>query len=558
MHVSRQYLPMAFLCAAMVGTASGETPAGGTLFPGDARLDQEVSISRGRTHLGEVLEDLSQRARVTISADPSRGAVDGMELTVIVKERPVRTVMSGLQDLLSHRDNRWVWRPAPAGRPAYVLQPELSFAEASAAARRGILAGWEKGFREHYRSAALAHARGAPPPGQGTDPPEIARIQAAKLSLFGSIGPAQVDDLLRGSPVPIDFDRLPGEMQGALDFGIPRPPDGGKPSQSHAGFYVTWNRQYLGPVLWLRNDRGMAQNVFGGLRWDAHWYRTEGEGWRDLGDPAVQSFLKRKVADPAATGETLPARRVAEWVARAAERQGLSVILDPVFPRAHATTGNAFLGRSSEDTMLAIVLGTDLTWRQYEGLNLLRDKTAMLNPRAHLVPWQLIKDLRTAARGNGGYLDLPQLASTADLSVAQRIGLAEEFPDLSAARVEPWKPILRFYSQLEPGLRTKLTSVAGLGFRDAAASAQKLLTPAAPPARPPVPDAGEPSPPVDRLGLALLNRHAGEATLSLRVEKPKPPMAVGRHLLIWEVRVSGQVGHATTLPLTPRAELEPK
>jgi hypothetical protein len=518
------------------------------IFPEDSRLNRPVTVLRGRVYLGELVRDLSRQARLSLSVEDAKGPSSGIGLTVFVHERPLREVMDGLASLLAHRFNTWEWQRKASG---YVLRHQHAPGEAYETARKEILGRWADDVRRYHRIAKL-------PPGERAAEAERiphlfpeGMLRGGMPDLMAELGNPQMDALLRGNEVPLDVNRLGSAARAALSLGQTGGAPVGEVRMVAPALYVTWDASFIGPILWLRNERGAAGNVVGGPGWEKQWLRSEGGGWRHRGDPDVDAQLeaagRRRPEAGAPSGE----RTLAEWVKKAAMQHRLNLMADLVYPRAGQSIGYAWIGRTPEQTLLTLAARSGLGWKRRGPIDLLRDKTASIHPRRHLVLWKDIERLREAGDRGAGYLGLEELQFLAELSHDQLAGLSEEFPDANTDIILEWRPILRFYANLSQPARERASRPNGLPLRDAGLIARAALTEG-----------------VDARGirgLGLLREHAHVAVVALYHEAPRKQEAVRgqervqteRRPLVWRVSVPGIKEHRYVFRQQPRQPLKP-
>lgn len=548
--LQQRFLPLAFLLLAIPGRASH---AAADRVSDDARLRKPVTVQRARVYLGELVETLAKQSRVRLTVSDAKGLVSGIELSVFVRRRALREVMSALTDLLSHPFDVWEWEAAKSDTPSYILKHQRDPEAAYQAARASILPRWAADLRTFYEIA------------RSTGPEREARA-AARPDLFpggirgpadvlSCLQPAQIESLLRGADVTFSRSSLPPSIQGALDLGESggtRIGTGEPPPPSTPGCYVTWDPSSLGPILWLRNESHSSLSVMGGSVWDAAWMGENLKGWSYPRSPEAQSYHERIARAEPGNGAAFPARTYYEWFKAAAEKQDLELIADLVYPRGSQTIRTAWLGATPEQTVLAFVARGLLTARVSGGIHLFRDRTAPVNPRRHLVGWGDIEKLRRTCGRNNGCLDLSALLFLAGLKPDQLIGLSEEFPDANTDTTGLWRPILAFFQNSSPAARAALQSEDGLPFRDTGLVARSSLLEVPPTSN-------------DVRGIPLIESAPRQAVLSFRLERveakrdPVTQIVKGpEKRLVWEVRVPGATPHKRYFPQEARKPLKPE
>ena len=530
--------------------AQAASPTAPSLFPSDARLIHPVSVSRPRIYLGELVEQLSKDGRVRLSVDDSKGAVSGIDLSVFITEQPLREVMAALALEFNTKQDPWEWQRSGSG---YTLRHQQPPEAASAASRREILETWTTDLRELHRIAQLpdsgrsaeaaAHPRLLPNGNLGT-------VAAGELDLLGKLTSAQVDALAHGREVAFDTGQATERERAALQLGITyKTPDrGAGPPLLTPGFYVKWDSTSLSPILWMRGTTGSG-SVCGGGTWDNAWLQSDANGWIGPGDPDVQKQLMQQVRGEQGLGQDLPAGPYHLWFRRVAQRQKLKLIADLVYPRVKQTIGG-WIGSTPERTFRYMVPFGNMVWKPLEHIQLVRYKTAAIEPRRHLVPWAIIRELRAAADRNDGYPDGPALSYLSQMTPAQLTGLSEEFPDANPSQANPlqaWFPIFRFYRELEPRTRERLLKPGGIRYADTGVTARRAL------------EAGPPEPPLpgsvtlsDIRGLDRLQARPNDATVSLRTEPAPERAGKPSRYLVWEIRIPGVDPYRQRHLLQPR------
>lgn len=535
------------LCAGLVAAALTPSAAERRKPEADPGLARAVTVSRARIYLGELLEEVSRQTGVPLRADGARAPLDGIDLTVLIHDQPAARLLEGVRQLLEHRFNRFEWQAE--GERGYVLRCQKAPEEASLAVRQSVSAAWVqdlRGLRDLARlPPAVRQARGAPfrmfPGGLGPE-------HDGYLEIMAQVADPDLEALSRATPAYLDVTRLGPVALETLRSGIDPPPPvvpGLRPR-----LHVSWDSDRPAPILWIENDRGYSRSVLGGSAWNSHWLRTNGAGWVDRLHPPVEATRRRDVQSRPPAGELLPPCTLAGWMKHAHQKQRLQILADAVYPW-RSGPGVRRLGATPEATVHTLVTTYSLHWKEHAGLHLLRDGTAMVHPRRHLVPWQLVRRLRTSAERHDGVLTLDELAELAELKREQLLGLSEEFPAAESDSMARWQGILRFYSHLHRDARRQLVKPEGLPFHEAGLVARAALA-----------EGGDPQ---NQLGLALLAADPARAVVWMGVVKEKRPVReAGRiaqrevRYLVWEVRLPDQKPRRGAKSLEPRRSLEPE
>jgi hypothetical protein len=365
------------------------------------------------------------------------------------------------------------------------------------------------------------------------------KVDHALMDIVATMEPQQLDVVFRGGDVTIDGSRLSGEAAQKLEAGHPAVP-GGKTFA--AAFWTSWNQLNAGPVLWVRSSSGVSQSIMGGVIWDSNWFQAAGEGWHYTGAAETQAFLISRARREPNLGEPGPVLTLPAWMRNAAEKQDLNLIADSVYPRGNSRGGSSWIGRTPEQTMAALSLDGEMTWKKAGAFYLLRDKSAEAHPRPHLVTWSDIRSLREDSEANGGYLSFNSLLRLSEKSGPQLDGLSEEFPTAEGDVIADWLPVFHFYANLDPSAQRKLLSKEGLPLGEAGLLARNTLA-----------EAG------DRTGvrgLALLDKDPRHAVLALI--RATDDSGERGHTLTWRITIPDVPPHDLRLKLVPRRPLVPE
>lgn len=537
-----------FFLGGSPGFAAESRPS---LFPQDDRLARRVSVQKWRVYLGEFLEELSDRSQVPLSVDTGKAPLDGIELSVCLRNQPVRDVMGALVGLLEQKANRWEWQPN-RDRTRYTLRCQRSPLEAGTAARQALMGEWAKDVREFYTTARLPEPTRSERAALRPDLFPRGMIESGRADVVAALAADEVEAVLRGVRVTFDPQRISPAQRRALSLGVSSENPIG---EKQPAFYMRWDADEPSPILWLQNGNGTSGNVVGGGRWDRLWTRRELPGWTTQYSDDVFEYYKRRQQEVPGPGIGRPlsgdALTVFEWLQRLAEAQPLNFIADPVVPAGSSTFGGAWVGSTTEQSLQALVFAVGLMTKPHGEIHLLRHRSAGMNPRAGLVSWSLVRKLRETAARNHGYLDLATLTELSRLSEPQLTGLAEEFPSADYGRLRPFRALFRFHDELTPAMQARLKSPEGLPFRDAGVVARAALA--------------EDPDPRNLRELELLAARGAEARVALRLEtreraSPRVPEAPPQQVpaVIWEVRLPNEKPIRHGFLLSPRKPLRPQ
>jgi hypothetical protein len=545
-------LILACLVLSCTGMAAPERPSEQSLSPD---LDARVTVSRTCIYLGELTEELVRQTRVPLTIEQTKGPLDGVQLNVFVTRKPLREVMGVVADLLTTPHHQCSWEAQKAKGGGYVLRHYPSLEQGAGAGREDLLRRFAADVREAHRLAggpdeAINAAEQARP---DVFPGGLGR--RGRLRMLAALNGGDLGYLLSGHFVPLQRGSIGEREKEVLTLGqYPSPPlDSDRPP----GFYVKWDTHFIGPALWLTNGSG-ASPVVGGRPWD-HGYLTRGlEGWRDLWAQEVRDQVE------GGTRRRIAARTFPDWLEAAAVDPEFQIIADGIYPREREVYSSPQLGITAEQSVYELVFGLigSPQFRQSGGIWLLRDGSALVHPRRHLLPWKTLKALREATDRNDGLLDPARLAWAANLSRDQQLGLSEEYPTASPEHMEAFRPVLHFAAELTDDARKQLAGKDGLRVMDAGLVARAALTNLA--------DAGPRA--VNACLLDYLAKHLDNATrVSLRLEKreatarTRPPgdpasAAVSKTVevqeLVWRVIVPGMPEQLNRLPVQPRKRIE--
>jgi hypothetical protein len=463
-------LAVLFLVAAV--PAAGQRPPSSPLA-GDTRLERKITLARGRIYLGELLERLSTETSVRLQASDRLAPVSGYELTVYVRERPARDVLQALARLYDAPPDRWYWeREARGGKPVYTLKHTLN-PEALRAAQEEEA---QRRLRAHYAQIAEFYAL----PQERRDalaardpylhPYNNPRAQAM-FSLLSGLPAAERESVMSGHRLDLPVERLSPQQQAFVQDYYRSANVGGDPPERISLRHNTL--PWTSVIFQIGNAGGGG--IIGGARLE-----NEMQAWaRGLGSAGGEERPPdRMVPAPGveARPEELALRGVTKDVALL--RLGRLGRVDLLFDHAVAVKAETFRMDRGLDGRLPEVLKnlerTTLSWKWRDNFALFRDAHWPRARRSGSVPWPLRRELRASARGNGGYLRLPDWLRLAALEREQLERLGEEFPD--AGIVRQFQIPLRLVAGMSKEERAAAARDEGAGWTEfSSATRQRLV-----------------------------------------------------------------------------------
>jgi len=403
----------------------------------DPRLEKRVTLVAAHLPIGELLEVLSQRSGVALTANDRTEAGD-TEVTVALHQAPLADAMNALWSLVSYRQAEWEWRrQGDAKNYRYEL--------ARSGAARSLSARLREQLQKEFEGQADTLISALK-----MTPEELA--QAAKRDrLLGSL----IDDD-RVRPGMSIFAALPPDLRSAvlkggqtLEIPVPEP---------QKLFISTLHLSgEIAPCLLIDTGFGSINYVGGGYM-EGGWREKLAALWMlpgdDLDDPqsAKQAPAPRPPAAPDAR-RPLHSRllQMAEaapfsFIARLPDEGSAGDDLPP-----HQSL-KAYLSRLQETKHV------QSKWRH--GILLLTTPALLIedadNPPA---PWPLVKRLRDAEAPGDGFLPLAELAHAAhQLSRPQLRRLAAYFPVMDS--IAQWQDLFALYDE-SVSLRPYVKSPAG-------------------------------------------------------------------------------------------------
>lgn len=128
------------------------------------------------------------------------------------------------------------------------------------------------------------------------------------------------------------------------------------------------------------------------------------------------------------------------------------------------------------------------------------------------------------------------------------MALSEEFPDASPGLLQNWRPLFRFYLNLDRPLQVQLSKPGGIPYRNAGLLARGALNEKVDDPR--------------LLGQSVLEEHAREAVVCLSQqsarEMPNDGPEREARKVVWEIRVPGGNPFRRQFTQKPRQPLEPE
>ena len=505
----------------------------------DARLDTRVNIARTRIYLGELLETLSTQTRVPLRVDETRAPLSGMDLGCFLTDRPLRSTMVALTELLEFPEQRWTWR---RDGERWTLSPSAPPTAAAAAGRRRILTRFTTDLLEVRRVAALGpDAREAAIAAR----PELFAADASRpiLDVIPRIPDAAFAAALDGQRVQLDPASLGPRLRELPGFDVSRT----------ATLQLHWRGDSNSPSLSIVSERGFGHNILGSPRWEESVLGAERKAWFRIESEEVLPIRSARTR-PAANGleiinlDSDGIRALAPAIARATRSD---MLIDWLWSDSGVLDGTELvLSSDRRKTLLAIVSRSyNIEGRESGSIWLFRHPRVRVHPRDHLTPWPLIKRLRSATDvGESPTFDALELFD--GLSKAQLKELIPEFPFCRSLDSGNWAPIYNFRKRLSATQRERLSSAAGLQIREAPLVARKVL-------------AGTEDP-GDFRGVRLLEELGPDAAVRLiRTENPAAPAELSPELrrqksVEWSIRFQGEVKLTRRAALPPRVRLLPE
>lgn len=438
----------------------------------DPRLEKRVTLVAAHLPIGELLEVLSQRSGVALTANDGTEAGD-TEVTVALHQAPLADAMNALWSLVSYRQAEWEWRrQGDAKNYRYEL--------ARSGAARSLSARLREQLQKEFEGQADTLISALK-----MTPEELA--QAAKrdrllgslidddrvrpgMSIFAALPPDLRSAVLKGGQtLEIPVSQLPAS---GGDFvhsqwlwtrdhgGKTRAPDGTLipvPEPQKLFISTLHLSGEIAPCLLIDTGFGSINYVGGGYM-EGGWQEKMTALWMlpgdDLDDPqsAKQAPAPRP---PAAPDARRPLHSRLLQMAEAAPFSFIARLPD------EGSAGDGLPPHQSLKAYLSRLQETkhvQSKWRH--GILLLTTPALLIedadNPPA---PWPLVKRLRDAEAPGDGFLPLAELAHAAhQLSRPQLRRLAAYFPVMDS--IAQWQDLFALYDE-SVSLRPYVKSPAG-------------------------------------------------------------------------------------------------
>ncbi len=436
----------------------------------DARLQRPVSISATRIYLGELLEEIMAQTGVPLQASDRLGPVSGYNLTGVVDRRPAYELLEALASLFRVPPDNWYWRPERRrGAAGYQLYNSLSW-ETTKEARAAFGEGFRR--RQHQRRKEFfslppdrreAAARGDPMLAASNNP-----RSEGFFSFIAGLGEADLKAISGGQAreIPIG-DLQPEQTQFIRDLyaqtrnlgrpGVQQPDD------------IQKLRLFYGPNESIVLEIGPlgGHGVLGGTWLQQAFADETYRRWIGPGESRAAPDEPVPHPDEKPRPEELEIRR--ETHDRLLHRLGrlgrFSVLFDcPPYVRGRRSSGGDFSLRARLPGLLANLERIDPFWKRRAPFLLFRPREWDGLERDMLVPWPVVRRLRSSAEANAGYLDLDDWLDLSVLSTDQLAYLEEEFPDTS--QVRRYHVQLRLIREMNARERAALARPDGAGWSD--------------------------------------------------------------------------------------------
>ncbi len=472
----------------------------------DPRLLQKVTLHEPQVYVGELLEMLTAKAGVFLSASDVDGAA-GEQVAVFVQDRPLGEVMESLWSLLSYQKGERKWQRERAGGAATGAYEYRFVRPASVDALADSL---KKGIQKDFEAEAdkfLKAARMSPEELKAAaeqDPrlkyvAENERGRTGLQTLLDALSPTQRQNLLLGKDeFTIPAGQLPSSGQllvrmsrsqeQRLNPGMNVPESGGL----HISRDIFSNK--VTPSLFIEvNPLGGGAYV-GGVPMENKWRANLMGQWLLPGDRATDAAQEATtIATPAPGKTTLydtkdgrgrTGRRLAQlsgaapsmpllarWPIRSINSSEPDVESPYNWPLNKILSRFVDFGQPHKWRGDVLLLGYN-NW--FHNAN--ADEEA--NQSAY-IPWSLVKRLRDEETGSGGFLTPDTLCWTAaNLSKGQRERLAfEEFPVLEQvnAQSKDVRVLLAYLGQERTSYLKEIRTPQGLSVSHLPESVVKML-----------------------------------------------------------------------------------
>ncbi|MFN3648154.1 MAG: hypothetical protein ACK47B_01135 [Armatimonadota bacterium] len=490
----------------VVSAAAAETDFVKSASTADPRLSRRESISGHRIYVAELLEKVTAKWGVPVSAEEGAG---DYQVTLHLTDVPLSSVMDGLWSLLSRENASWKWiRSGDPGEYEYRLIRPLAARQLPGKLRAELQADFES------HADAMLSALDMTPEEQrklAERDPAVAlmtpgsRLRDGLQAFSDSVSPEQRTRVLRGEDtLTIPVDQLSDQGKSFVHSiwsqsqAQRRNAAGGweaVPPPANIRIYTRPSGARLAPTLFIALDGLGGYGYLGGNPFEKRQREKMDALWMLPGDAASHLVARARISEEPAEQEREPristddalARRLDE-LADAAPLDYLALLPrrrhpDPGSPRANVVEeflDRLYLQRKWRGDLLLLTYPTWFTLEGEEG-----------NP-----PWSLVKSLRDAEVGaakgerpdegtiaelrarekeGGGWLTLRHLAwAAATLTEQQLTRLAEEFPVM--ANVAQARPFLAVLHHSAP-LRTRLASARGVGMEQFRAAVGTPLRP---------------------------------------------------------------------------------
>ena len=442
-----------------------------------------MSLSEQRIPLGELLDRLSAKTGVRLAADDKLAPISGYELTVVVKDQPIRALLEELIRLYSVPPDRWYWdRERRGSRTRYVLHNSLppdAVAQARTQFSKQFVLDQRKQMARFYALPSQERAAAA------QSDPFLAVINDGRYfqrnAHFFSFVSGLSDDQLRaitdGQKLEIPVERLSADQRDFIrsEFSLanPQSPDGSPvegPDQLQKVSLV-----YGQGTIFLNMGAVGGHGVLGGIWSDQELHKWALRQWLAEGDSTHAPDQTVPAAGEKPKPEELQVERdtMDGLLFRLARLGHLNLLFDCIGTRSSQYTQEFKLAGPLATVLSNLEQREMAIWKQHAGFLLLRRPDWANLKHGAQVPWPVRRDLRASAATHGEYLVPEDWLRISDLTHEQLDTLGGEFPD--ASWIGGNQIVMRLAAGLSQRERASAARPEGISWQEFSQETQRRL-----------------------------------------------------------------------------------
>lgn len=459
-------------------------PAEAAELPVDAvlarerRLDIKLSLAHERIAIGELLDRIGKITGVKLEADDRLAPISGYEVTAVFHDCRARDVLDALRATYHVPPDRWYWERSKGKKETrYFLRRSLP-PEAAVEAREQ----WAHRFRIRQmrkRGEFFASSPERQALLKATDP-SLRYVTPRSPWFYSFVAPLSEGDLwglARGQHIELPVERLTPGQRDFIREEYRRSGALGRPDRMQPDELKKIKLYESDGTIYLDLGEIGAHGVLGGVQLDAEELSASRAEWVGAHDTITAPEKKIPALEEARNSkpEEFVIRRLTatQIFYRLAQKGRLNVIADaPPKLSTHTLTSDKRLDGNLSD-VLKTLESFRIIWKHRADFFLFRPADWPKQRVEGSVIWPVLRELRSHAAANGGYLEPEDWLTMAELEQRQLTALSREFPD--AHFISSYQAVIRLFAQMSARERTACARLEGAGWEDFSAVTRRRL-----------------------------------------------------------------------------------